>query len=339
MTLKRTTRDFGLVAVGICTILIIAFGRGVKSSAPKDNVLPVIRLAHFPNITHAPALVGLSKGTFQSVLTGYRIDVKVVNAGPEAMEALLAGQIDFAYVGPSPAINTFAKTKGKALTIIAGACDGGASLIRRSDVSIGSVRDLAGKTVAVPQLGGTQDVSCRKFLAANGLRPKELGGTVVIVPVKNPDMLTLFKQKQLDAAWVPEPWAARIKAETHAQTVVDERDLWPDHRFSTTVLVVRNDFAEAHPEVVQAFLRAHRDTVEFIGSQPEEAKRLVNEELKRLTGKSLPPAVIDEAWSRVTFSSAFDRKSIHGFAKAAMDAGYLKAIPPDLNRIFAQERP
>jgi NitT/TauT family transport system substrate-binding protein len=331
---NNATRDFGLAAIGVCAIALLAYGRGCKSPTAGATGLPPVRLAHFPNITHAPALVGLAQGYFKSEL--HRpVEAKVVNAGPEAMEALLAGEIDFAYVGPSPAVNTFAKTRGEALRIIAGACEGGASLVCRSDLPISSVRDLGGRSVAVPQLGGTQDVSCRRFLAACGLRSKEQGGTVEILSVKNPDILTLFKRKQLDAAWVPEPWASRIKAETHAKTVVDERDLWPGRRFCTTVLVVRKAFADAHPEAVQAVLRAHDAALEFIRSRPAQAKDLVNRELQALTGKALAPAVLNEAWSRVDFSADIDRDSVRAFAQAAVDAGYLKAVPTDLDRIFA----
>jgi len=330
MNLRSATRDFGIFAIGVCVILFVAFGKCTKTAPASFRRSPIVRIAHFPNITHAPALVGLSRGFFESELRG-KVEVKVVNAGPEAMEALLAGQIDFAYVGPSPAINTYAKTEGKALRIIAGACEGGASLVCRSDLSLKSVRDLDGKKVAVPQLGGTQDVSCRKFLAANGLRPKTSGGSVEIIPIKNPDILALFKQKQIDAAWVPEPWAARIKAESGAKTVVDERDLWPNRRFCTTLLVVRKAFAD---DIVLSVLKAHSASLDFIRAEPALAKGITNEELKRLTGKSLPAAVLEEAWSRVQFGADVDRQSICEFAQAAFDAGYLKSIPANLDGIF-----
>lgn len=335
--MKRSTRDFGLAAVGIAILLYIAFGRGTGTVERADDPKLTVRLAHFPNMTHAPALVGVAKGLFAQSLAEVGLDVKVVNAGPEAMEALLAGQIDIAYVGPSPAINTFAKSKGEALRIISSACDGGASLICRNDVPISSVKDLDGKKVAVPQLGGTQDVSCRKFASENGLMTKDQGGTVEIIPAKNPDILTLFKQKQIDAAWVPEPWAARIKSETGAKTVVDERDLWPNRSFCTTVLVVRKAFADKHPVVVASFLKAHEKAILLINQQPDEVKALVNSQLKSLTGKSLKPEVLDEAWSHVSFKADLDKPSIEAFAKAAVEAGYSKGVPPNLDQIYQTE--
>jgi NitT/TauT family transport system substrate-binding protein len=297
-----------------------------------------IRVAYFPNITHAPALVGIGNGIWHQDLPGYGIDEKVVNAGPEAMEALLAKEVDFSFVGPSPAINTYIKSNGKALRVISGVCLGGASLIRRADVNIASIRDLDGKRVAVPQLGGTQDISCRYFLGQNGLQTKERGGTVEVLPIKNPDILALFLSKQIDAAWVPEPWAARIKQNAGAKTVVDERDLWPDHKFSTTVLVVRSEYAEAHPDVVQQVLKAHLDTLTWMNSHEAEAKKATNNELKRLTGKALSAGVIDEAWSHVTFSEDPDAASIDRFSSAAIADGYQNPTTLSLAGLIDSER-
>jgi len=283
-----------------------------------------LRLAYFPNLTHAPALVGVARGEFQRELHGYLIEPKIVNAGPDAMEALLAGEVDVSYVGPSPAVNTYLKSGGKALRILAGACSGGASLIARGDVDIRSVADLDHKRVAVPQLGGTQDVSLRHFLDLNGLAPVQKGGTVEIIPVKNPDILALFLQKQIDAAWVPEPWASRLKKDAHAKTVADERDLWPGKMFTTTVVVARTKFAEDHPEAIQALLRAHLETIEWLNAHPDDAQVIVNAELKRLTGKALSDGVMKEAWSRVRFTDDPNRPNILALAEAAEKAGYLK---------------
>ena len=328
---KRWTIQAGAF-FAILVALIVIGKRGMAIAETTDR--PTIRLAYFPNITHAPALVGTGNDIWQHDLSGYSITPKVVNAGPEAMEALLAKEVDFSFVGPSPAINTYIKSNGKALRIVAGVCLGGASLIRRSDVAISSIRDLDGKRIAVPQLGGTQDVSARYFLAQNGLQAKERGGTVEIVPIKNPDILALFLSKQIDAAWVPEPWAARIKKEAGAKTVIDERDLWPEGKFSTTVLVVRSEYADAHPDVVEKVVQAHLDTLEWIQGHEEEAKGIVNKELKRLTGKALAKDVLDEAWSHVSFTDDPNQASIKRFAEAAIAAGYQKRTELSLESLI-----
>ncbi len=282
-----------------------------------------LRLAYMPNVTHAPALIGLARGEFEHALHG-KVAATAFNAGPEEMEALLSGAIDAAYVGPGPAINTYIKTHGKVLRIVAGACEGGAGLIGRTGVKIDSVADLDGKRVAVPQLGGTQDIALRHFMVEQGLSPVERGGSVHIIPVNNPDLLALFKRGQLDAAWVPEPWLSRLVDSGSARLVLDERDLWPSHRFTTTVIVARTDFLQNHPDAVRALLTAHAASVSWLKTHEAEGQKLANAELKKATGKALPEKVLKSAWSRVNFTVEPDNDAIMAVARAAQDAGYLK---------------
>jgi NitT/TauT family transport system substrate-binding protein len=351
MSYSYTMRDAGgwkalaRPAVGLAILGSLAFGFGslegreLRRRGPEAGTqrAPSLRLAYFPNLTHAPALAGVARGEFQRELGGQAsLDPKVFNAGPEEMEALLAGEVDLGYVGPSPAVNTYLRSNGRALRILAGACSGGAALVARPEARIASVADLDGKRVADPQLGGTQDISLRRFLAANGLRPRETGGTVQILPVKNPDILPLLKQGELDAAWVPEPWATRLVREAGARLVVDERDLWPNRRFTTTVLVARADFLRQRRAQVEAVLRAHLSAIDWLQRHPGEGQAAVNQELQRLTGKALPAEVLREAWGRVDFASDPDRSSIETFARAAAAAGYLKDrdIPRALAGLF-----
>lgn len=323
----RTRISLDLVVAFVATASLIAlsivYGGSPQSRAFGDK-RPSLRLAYFPNLTHAPALVGIARGDFQRELPGYLIEPKVVNAGPDAMEALLAGEVDVSYVGPSPAVNTYLKSGGKALKILAGCCSGGASLIARSDADIRTVADLDHRRVAVPQLGGTQDVSLRHFLDLNHLAPEDKGGTVQIIPVKNPDILALFLQKQIDAAWVPEPWASRLRKDSQAKTVVDERDLWPGSSFTTTVIVARTAFAQQHPDAIQGILRAHLADITWLNTHETEGQKIVNTELKRLTGKGLSGGVLKEAWNHLSFTDDPNRSNIEALAEAAEKAGYLK---------------
>lgn len=264
-----------VVALGILGFLAVGFGNPEPRPAGSG---PRVSLACFPNLTHAPALAGIARGEFQRALgEGMVVEPLVFNAGPEEMEALLAGEVDLGYVGPSPAINTYLKTQGRGVRILAGAASGGASLMARADVPLTGLAGLAGRRVAVPQVGGTQDVSLRHFLAGAGLRPREKGGTVDVMPVKNADVLPLFARRQLDAAWVPEPWATRLEQEAGARRILDERDLWPDRRFTTTVLVGRAKFLAEHPDQVEAVLRAHLATVAWLRDHPAEGQQVVNQ--------------------------------------------------------------
>lgn len=323
------------LAVIIAACSMCVFRNSDSGAGMAERSGPEVRLAYFPNLTHAPGIIGVASGAWQKELRDSRLSITIVNAGPEAMEAMLAGELDFSFVGPSPAINTYLKSHGRALQVISGACLGGASLVSRQGANINSLKDLNGKRVAVPQTGGTQDVSCRYFMKKAGLSAKDQGGTVEIVSVKNSDILSLLKQGELDAAWVPEPWASRLRTETGARTILDERDLWPDHRFSTTLLVVRRAFSKEHPEIVDQVLRAHLETLNWMKTHDRRSRELVNRELKRMTGKALKIDVLDEAWSHLSFNADPDEASVETFAKAAADAGYLKDTNLALEGMFA----
>ncbi|HKW07379.1 MAG TPA: ABC transporter substrate-binding protein [Candidatus Dormibacteraeota bacterium] len=207
--------------------LVAACGTSAQSAAPSDNGPLTLRLGYFPNLTHAPAMAGLSKGFFASSLGGdVTLETHTFNAGGDAVTAILSGSIDASFVGPNPTTNAFAQSHGEAIRVVAGATSGGALLVVKP--SITSTAELKGKRIADPQLGGTQDVALRWFLKSNGLHSDTAGGgDVSILPQDNSQTLTAFKQGQIDGAWVPEPWASRLVVEGHGKVLVDERDLWP----------------------------------------------------------------------------------------------------------------
>jgi NitT/TauT family transport system substrate-binding protein len=291
-----------------------------------------IRVGYFPNITHAQPLVGLANGTFQKALGDVTIDVKTFTAGPSAVEALFADAIDLAYMGPGPAINGYVKSNGD-LVVIAGACSGGASLVIRGDLPIKDPADFHGKRVATPQIGGTQDIALRHWLQAHGLAPVEKGGDVQVLPMANADQLTLFIGKQLDAAWAPEPWATRLVVEGKGRIYLDERELWPNRRFTTTVIVVRKKYLELHPQIIEKWLAAHVDVTRWIKKNPDLARAMTNQEIKRLTSKSLPEEVITQAWDHLELTVDPLASSLTRNADAAFELGFLGRSAPDLRNL------
>lgn len=282
----------------ILLLLLLSLTLQACSSTASDNSQsngPItVHLAYFPNLTHALALVGIARGTFQHDMGLHHLDIKTFNAGPDLINALLAGSIDIGYVGPNPAINGYITSHG-GLRIISGASSGGAMLIVRPGATIKTVQDLNGKKLADPQIGGTQDISLRHYLQEHGLKTTDQGGTIQIIPTDNSNILNEFKQGQIDGAWVPEPWASRLVIEDRGQVFVDERDLWPNHKFVTTNVVVRTAFLDQHPDIVKEFLQADVETVQYMQSNPDAAKTLINSQLQKLTGKPLASAVIDLA--------------------------------------------
>ena len=264
-------------------------------SLPLSAFAGPLRVGFFPNMTHAQALVGKERKLFEQKVGG-EIAWKAFNAGPSAMEALLAGQLDLAFVGPNPAVNAFMRSKGKSLRIIAGAASGGAALVVPQESATVSANDLKGKKVAAPEKGNTQDVALRYWLKGQGLA---IGRDVQVVSTKNPDIFLFFQQRQIAAAWVPEPWLTRLVQDAKGRILVDERTLWPGGKFPTAVLVVRTEFLQNNRDAVRRFLAAHLEVEEWIGRNPAEAKTAINTQLKALTGKPLPARLLDDAFSRV----------------------------------------
>lgn len=300
----------------ILSVIVLVFAAGCADGVSLPGTL---RLGCFANVTHAQALIGAVRGDFAWELKA-PVKTQTFNAGPALIEALFAGEIDVAYVGPSPAANAFLRSHGKALRIISGAAANGVSVVAREGSGIKTLADLSGKRIATPQYGNTQDISARHYLTkVLGARLVEAGGDTAIVPVANADQLALFRQGELDAAWAPEPWASRMVHEVHAVRMADEKDLWPARRLSTAVVVVSPAFQDAHPEVVERFLQAHVYITRWINEQPEAAAVIVAEQLEKLTGKALDGRVVREAMRRVEFTTEPLESSIQELVRRSVE--------------------
>jgi sulfonate transport system substrate-binding protein len=294
-----------------------------------------IRVGAFPNMTHAQAMVGKANGEFEKAMgPSVKIDWKTFNAGPAAIEALFAGAIDMAYIGPNPTITGYVRSNGDALRVIAGAASGGAALIVRNDAGIQTPADFHGKKVASPQLGNTQDVALRSWMKANGLKSTDKGGDVQVIPLANPDQLTLFLKKQLDAAWAPEPWATRLIREGNGRLFLDERTLWPNQQFVCANLIVSTKFLKEHSGLVKNWVRAHVELTDWINQHLPAAKKILNQQIQKETGKALPDVVLDEAFGRVQVTYDPLRNSLLSAAKSAYDAGFLGRQMPDLSGLY-----
>jgi NitT/TauT family transport system substrate-binding protein len=284
-----------------------------------------VRLGYFPNLTHATAIVADKEGLFAKHLGATKLKVSTFNAGPAAVEALKSGAIDATYVGPGPATNAFINSDGKAVTVVAGAASGGASLV--VDPSIRSAADLKGKKVSSPQLGNTQDIALRYWLKQHGLNTDlQGGGDVSVSPQENAQVVDAFKQKLIAGAWVPEPYATRL-VQAGGKVLVDERDLWPNKRFATTVLAVRTDYLKEHPAQVTALLAGDLDATDLIAKDPAKAQKDVADLIAKISGKPLKPAVIAAAWKQLEFTVDPVSSSVHLGAQHAFQVGVLKKEP------------
>jgi NitT/TauT family transport system substrate-binding protein len=329
----RLRRILSLLALVGLVAVAAACGGGDGATAAGDTGEVTLRLGMFPNVTHAPGLVGVEDGLFDEALDDrVELEVSYFNAGPEAVTALLSGALDISYIGPNPAINAFAQSNGDAVRIIAGATSGGAALVVKPDID--DVQDLTGRKVATPQLGNTQDVALRAHLRAKGLDTDASGGgDVSIVPQANADTLNAFKANQIAGAWLPEPWVTRLVQEGGGKVLVDEKDLWPGGDFVTTHVVVRTDFLEDHPDVVEQFLEGHLAALAAIDADGAAARASVNAQIAAVTQKPLPDQVIDAAWRNLRFTADPIASSLERSKDDAVEVGLLKEV--DLDGIYA----
>ena len=368
----NTKTKFG-ISIGIIIAVVISSqsdNHGLFSNSDSNTIKTVnnnnaesktLRLGYFPNVNHAQAIIGLKNGDFQKIIEGnntnqgkIKINEFVFSAGPSAIEALFGGQIDAAYVGPNPAISGYIASGGEGLRIVSGVASGGSVFIVRNDAGIESVKDLGGKKFASPQLGNTQDISLRKYLINNGFNTVENGGNVTVAAIKPADILTLMLKKEIDGAWVPEPWGARLVNEANGKIFVDERDLWPpEGQFVTANIIVRTDYLKENPDVIEKLLEAHVNetlwidarlnrldngtTQENNSSKIREVVNAFNNGLKQITGKTIPDNELEESLKRMDFTYDPLKQSLYKIGEDANSLGFIsktKGNKLDISGIF-----
>lgn len=307
----------------ICGLLVSCQPRKATQNDPS-----LLRVGHFPNLTHAQALVARQmaaegKDWFGERLgTGVKLEWFLYNAGPSAIEAIFAGSVDLTYIGPSPVLNGYSRARGKDVRVVSGAAVGGAALVVPGDGRIQKPEDFRGGRICTPQLGNTQDVAARVWLKRHGFHVTQLGGDVQVLPTANPDQLSLFQQGKVDGVWTVEPWVSRLELEAKGRIFVEETE-------AVTTVLAASEAALVHKrEVVARFVQAHAELTEWIQQNPEEAKRLVRTALKELTRRELPAALADRAWPRLKFTTETSLPVFQQLVEDAQSVGFLKEITP-----------
>ncbi|MCP3757447.1 aliphatic sulfonate ABC transporter substrate-binding protein [Streptomyces sp. TBY4] len=340
-TLRRS-----LVAAAALPLLIGALAscgygsEAAKDDAPKANVAAdgkklsasEVRIGYFPNLTHATALVGLQEGLIAKELGATAIKPQAFNAGPSEIEALNGGSLDIGFIGPSPSINAYVKSKGSNLRIISGSASGGVKLVV-NPAKIKTLDDLKGKNIATPQKGNTQDVAFLNWIAEKGWKvdPESGKGDVSVVRTDNKVTPDAFKSGSIDGAWVPEPTASKLVSDGGA-VLLDETALWPDKKFVITNIIVSQKFLKEHPDVVEAVLTGTVKTNEWINANPEKAKASANAKLAAESGKPLDAKVIDPAWPSILLTDDPLASTLKTQAEWAVKAKLIEQ--PDLNGIY-----
>lgn len=344
MPAPRTTLRRGLAAAAALPLLAVALTAcGYGSDAEEDDTKNLsaggeklsadsVKIGYFPNLTHATALVGIQEGLIAKELGGTSVKPSTFNAGPSEIEALNAGSIDIGFIGPSPSINGYTKSKGQSLRIIGGSASGGVKLVVNPD-KIKTLDDLKGKKIATPQLGNTQDVAFLNWISEKGWKVDAQSGKGDVSVVRSDNKVTpdAYKSGSLDGAWVPEPTASKLVAEG-GEVLLDESTLWPDDQFVITNIIVSQKFLDAHPDVVEAVLRGTVNTNKWINTNPEKAKASANTALEKLSGKALPAEILDPAWESIKITDDPLAATLDAQAQHAVKAGLLDE--PDLKGIY-----
>jgi len=325
----RSVISAGIVGVVLLSVL------GVALSTSETTHDAKLRIAYFPNIGHAIPIVGMENGFFQDGLGDQiKIETRVFDSGPPAIESLFADSVDLAYVGPGPAINGFLNSENNNVQILAGAASGGSSFIVHPNSEITTGADFAGKKIAAPQIGNTQDVSLRNYLSENKLKTADKGGSVIVYNIPNPDIYTLFVKGDIDGAWVAEPWATILETELDGKRLFHEEELWPDNEFASVLLIGNVDYVENNKQVVQNFLSAHHETMLWINENPKDTRIAFNDFLDSHLGQSLSDDVVDIALSNLKITDDPKSDSVFSFAEKADTLGYLGRNGYDLSGIF-----
>jgi len=341
---RITTKSiyYGFIAP-LALALALAMGGCTQDGREKSEngkpELPRLALGYFPNVTHAQALVGVERGDFARALEGKaKVETSTYNAGPSVIEGIFAGHLDIAYIGPSPTLNGYIKSKGEEVRVIAGAVENGVLILGNAKRGITKMNQLRGGRIATPQLGNTQDVSARHYLLKElGATLKEKGGDTEIIPIQNPDIEILFEKDQIDAAWVPEPWASRFIGRGLATLITPEHELWPEKRFVLTNIIVRKKFLDEHPDVVLDFLKVHIAITAELQQDRHALANVLNDHLEKLTHKRLPDEWLTGALNNVEFGTEPDRVSFERFLAWGQDLGFLSKDAPPIDGIFATE--
>ena len=283
-----------------------------------------IRFGHFPNITHAQGVIAHAlsrqgKGWFEERL-GPNVEIQwfTYNAGPSAMEAIFAGSLDVTYVGQGPALNAHFKSQGQEIRVLADAANAGAALVIKPDGPIKTAADFRGKKIATPQLGNTQDISCRAWLKAQGFNVTQTGGDVIVVPTNNPDQLALFQRGGVDAVWTVEPWVTRLERQAKGKVFLEDANV------ITTWLVSSVKFLNAHRDLAKRIVTANQELTDWMQAHPDEAQKMLIAELKEETRTDFAPEDVAQAWKRIKFTTEISNQLLTKAVQDGKDAGFYK---------------
>jgi len=325
-TKKKAVRN--KVLLGIIAILLVGVLAGCEIGAASEEE---VNVGYFPNLSHAGGIVGMSEGIYQDALEDYKVNEMTFPNGSLFMDSLSTGQIDIGFVGPGPVLNRY--LQGGEVVILANATKGENVLVLREGLEYNGPEDLEGLTIATASTGCTHDLLLRQMLADAGMAVEENGGTVKRLPQRPATNIGMMQQGQIDGALVSEPWASMMEAQGVGRVVVEFDEVPWGGEVPATVIAARRDFVEENPEVVEAFLAAHEESVEFVNNNEEESLEILQREIKRITDQELDIETLRSSFDRVVFTPELDQQVVTEFAALLNELGFVDS-DRDLEDIF-----
>lgn len=317
------------------SLMLMASGLSACGGRKQDGK-PVLRVGHFPNITHAQAVIAnqlsrAGKGWFEERI-GAEVQWFIYNAGPSAIEAFFTDAIDLSYIGPSPVLNGYIKSGGDEIRVVSGATKGGASLVVRAEGGPKAPAEFRGRKIATPQLGNTQDVACRVWLRKQGFTVTQTGGDVQVIPTANPDQLSLFQQQKLDGVWTVEPWVSRLEMEAGGRVFLEQKADF------ATVVAASTKALQEKAELVKKFVAAHVELTQWVAEHPAEAKETFRAGFKAITKGEISEKLVDHAWPRLVFNAEVTQAEFESSLAEGQSVELLPAKAPKLDRLLALQK-
>ncbi|CAG7653331.1 ABC transporter substrate-binding protein [Paenibacillus allorhizosphaerae] len=327
----RKKWSFPIALLLIASLLLAACG-SKKEEAPSgaaagNQAAPsTVRLGIFKNVTHAPGYVALENKLFEKYWgQNVKIEVTAFDNGSDFSTALATDQIDLGFVGPGPSTNQFLRSNN--FRVVSGSNNGGAVLVAAKDSGINSVKDLVGKTVAIPTKGSTNEISLRLLLAQNNVKVTTDKSGAQIIARAPADTLIAMRQKEVDATLIPEPWGTQMEQEGIGKIIVDWDKIPPNNgNYPLTILVASDKFLKSNREAVKGAIKANIEAIDFIKKNPDKSYELINNRLKALSGKGMDINLIKAAISHLNLTPDVSKEAIEEMARVSIDAGYIKDV-------------
>ncbi len=263
-------RPITAILLAVALVAAFTFVSGCTGTGTGD--VTHLRIGYQPSTHQIAHVTAMEKGWWQEDLAPLGItrvtDYEFGTGAPE-MQAMLAGDLDVAYVGAAPFVA--AVSSGLDAKIVAAVQTQGSDLVLRTEVPYSTPADLVGKKIATFPPGTIQDTILRTWLEENGVDP----ASVEIIPMDPGAATTAISAGQVDGVFLPHPSPAIIAAEGTGRTVVKSGEMLKDH--ACCVLVASGSLIREHPEIVEQVVKTHIKATEYNLEHKDEAAALYAE--------------------------------------------------------------